>query len=66
MRPQTRRKAGARSFWQIFGAPAALCLLSCIGLLAALIGDGVFDITSWLMLSLPVCLILWHLNRRQM
>lgn len=60
---QVRKKAGARSFRRIFGAPAILAGLSCLGLLSALIGDGVFDAASWAALGLPVALIFWLANR---
>ncbi len=59
-----KKKAGARGFRQIFGAPVILGLLSCAGLLAALIGDGPFDAASWLMLGLPVGLVIWYASRR--
>lgn len=58
------KKTGTRSFRQIFGVPLILGLLSCVGLLAALIGDGPFDAASWLMLGLPVGLVVWYASRR--
>lgn len=64
MQQISRKKAGVRGLRQIFGAPVILGLLSCIGLLAALIGDGPFDAASWLMLGLPVGLVAWFASRR--
>jgi hypothetical protein len=34
--------------------PAALALSSAVGLLAALLGDGSWDILSWLALGVPI------------
>ncbi|MDN3566383.1 hypothetical protein ACFQY5_25730 [Paeniroseomonas aquatica] len=46
------RKAG--STW---AAPGLLALASLIGLLAALLGDGAWDVLSWLGLGAPVVVI---------
>jgi len=64
MQQISRKKAGARGFRQIFAAPIILGLLSLVGLVAALIGDGPFDAASWLMLGLPTGLIVWYASRR--
>lgn len=51
-------------FLRVFGAPLALAVLSLIGLLSALIGDGAFDTLSWLTLAAPIAVIGWFLARR--
>jgi hypothetical protein len=54
-----------RTLGQIFAAPIAIGVLSTIGLLAALIGDGWWDAVSWLSLALPVLLYLFFVARRK-
>lgn len=51
-------------FLRVFGAPIALAVLSLIGLLSALIGDGAFDALSWFTLTTPIAVIGWYLARR--
>lgn len=51
----------ARHIW---GMPIVLALLSAMGLLSALFGDGIWDVFSWLSLSAPVVVIVWHIARR--
>lgn len=53
-----------RTLWQIFAAPILIGLLSTVGLVAALIGDGWWDGISWVTLALPVLLYVFHLLRR--
>lgn len=55
-----------RSLWQIFAIPILVALASGIGLVTALVGDGVWDVLSWVGLGLPVALSVWHgLYRRR-
>jgi hypothetical protein len=42
-----------------WGAPGLLALASLVGLLAALLGDGAWDVLSWLALGAPVAVIGW-------
>lgn len=51
--------------WRLWGAPIALAIVSAIGLLAALVGDGFYDAVSWLGLGLPVAVSLWYGLRRR-
>jgi hypothetical protein len=44
----------SRSLRQIFAIPGALGLLSAMGLITALAGDGLLDVLSWLALGAPV------------
>ncbi len=44
---------------QIWAAPLALGLLSIVGLVAALMADGIGDIVSWIALGVPAAAALW-------
>lgn len=50
-----------RSTWMVFRWPALLAVVSIAGLTCALLGDGMADILSWLLLgSLPLVMaIAW-------
>ncbi|MBD9500675.1 hypothetical protein M2D07_027900 [Pseudomonas sp. BGr12] len=48
-----------RGLWMIFRWPVALAVLSTFGLLSALLGDGVFDLLSWISLGVPLLLIVF-------
>jgi hypothetical protein len=41
---------------QIFAAPIVLGVLSVIGLVSALVGDGFWDGVSWVTLAIPILL----------
>jgi hypothetical protein len=56
---------GHRTLGQIFAAPIVIGVLSIVGLLAALIGDGWWDAVSWLSLTLPILLYLFFVLRRK-
>lgn len=43
-----------RSLWAVFAAPFAIAVLSLVGLVAALTGDGVRNWISWAALGVPV------------
>jgi hypothetical protein len=53
-----------RTLRQIFALPVVIGILSTVGLLAALIGDGWWDGLSWATLSLPVLLYVVFFLRR--
>lgn len=54
-RTHTRTTAQARrSLWMIFRIPLLLAALGVIGLLSALVGDGIWDGVSWVCLGIPV------------
>ena len=53
--PQTTR--------QIWTAPIVLGIVSAIGLISALLGDGIWDELSWVALIAPVAVILWFVAR---
>jgi hypothetical protein len=52
MKARSRRQ----TLGQIFAAPAVIAALSAIGLISALVGDGIWDAVSWLTLGVPVAL----------
>ena len=54
-----RDRRRERSPHEIFAAPLAIGLLSVVGLVAALLGDGLWDVVSWLALGVPVVLMAW-------
>lgn len=54
-----------RSFWHIWTIPLVLSVLSLIGLIAALVGDGFMDFVSWLTLGIPLVIIGWYVYRPQ-
>ena len=53
------------AFLRLWGVPILLGLLTVIGLVAALLGDGVWDAVSGVALGLPVLAGIWHSLRRQ-
>lgn len=53
-----------RTLWQVFRAPLLLALLSVVGLVAALVGDGLLDLLSWLTLGSTLLVITWYWSRR--
>ncbi|TWI46614.1 hypothetical protein IP92_02973 [Pseudoduganella flava] len=53
------------AFLRLWGVPILLGILTTIGLLAALLGDGVWDAVSGVTLAIPVLLAIWHSLRKQ-
>lgn len=52
----TRRDADT-GWRKIFAAPLLLALATVVGLLAALLGDGLWDAVSWAALGVPIVVI---------
>ncbi|MGD9838107.1 MAG: hypothetical protein AB7F72_05240 [Afipia sp.] len=50
--PRARRQTNG----QIFAIPMLLGVLSVVGLVSALVGDGVWDGVSWATLAVPIVL----------
>lgn len=50
----------SRRFMRMWAAPIALAILTLIGLISALVGDGVWDYVSAFALGVPVLLCLWY------
>jgi hypothetical protein len=57
-------RRGRLSLRQVFAAPLAIAILSTVGLISALVGDDIWDVLSWLTLTVPVAVILWYWLRR--
>ncbi|GIQ79002.1 hypothetical protein [Bradyrhizobium sp. RD5-C2] len=54
-----------RSLTQIFAVPLVIAIVSTVGLISALVGDGWWDAVSWVALGLPVLLYLLFIWRRR-
>lgn len=63
MTMQKHRGASRRTLRQIFAAPLALAAVTAGGLVAALIGDGVWDALSWIMLGVPLAALAVFVSR---
>ena len=61
----TQRVNTRKTPWQIFATPTLIALLSLVGLLAALLGNGVFDWVSWVGLAAPVVIVGWAMKARR-
>ena len=55
----------SRTPMQIWGVPIVLAILTTIGLISALLGDGVWDALSAVTLGAPVLVGAWYLVRRR-
>lgn len=51
------RIVAAQSVWRIFRWPLVIFLVSLLGLISALVGDGGYDILSWIALGLVAMLM---------
>ncbi|WP_184874105.1 hypothetical protein [Chryseobacterium sp. G0240] len=49
-----------RSFLKLWGIPVLLAVFSLFGLIAALLGDGIWNVLGWITLSIPLILIIKH------
>ncbi|WP_114394772.1 hypothetical protein [Oleisolibacter albus] len=56
------RPAGLRT---IFAMPALIAAVTLVGLVAALLGNGLLDLVSWAALLVPVAVIGWALLLRR-
>jgi len=56
-------RAPRQTLPQIFGWPLVIGVLSTVGLIAALVGDGIWNSVSWLTLLLPILLYALFLLR---
>jgi len=61
-RVPSRRPQGLRA---IFALPLAIGLLSLVGLVSALTGDGWRDVLSWAALAVPVIATAWAMKFRR-
>lgn len=44
----------------VFGIPLILAIISLVGLVSALLEDGIWDALSWVTLGLLNLLVLWY------
>lgn len=51
------RTHGTQSGWQVFRWPMAMAGANAVGLVAALVGDGWYDLVSWVTLGLTLVVI---------
>ena len=47
------------AFWSLWGWPLAIAILSAVGLVGALVGDGAWDWLAWVGLGVPCIAALW-------
>jgi hypothetical protein len=65
MKDQAFARARRQSLGDIFLIPAIIAVVSCAGLISALVGDDLWDVLSWLTLSMPVAVAIWYAFRRR-
>jgi hypothetical protein len=53
-----------RSLGQIFLIPAIVALVVAVGLVSALLGDGIWDALSWFCLFVPVAAVVYYVCRQ--
>jgi len=60
--------SGARR-WDYFGRvwlwPLLLAIAGLVGLISALVGDGVWDVLSWLALGTPIAVVIAAASRQR-
>lgn len=54
-----------KGFRKIFAIPLLLAIVSIVGLVVALTGDGVRDAASWAALAIPVFAVGWAMRARR-
>jgi hypothetical protein len=59
------RQGGWSALQGTFAWPLLLAVLSGLGLVLALLGDGVWDAASWLLLATPIAAAAWMLASRR-
>lgn len=50
---------------RVWSAPLYLSVVSTIGLIAALLSEGLGDYIAWLALGIPVAVVLWYVPPRR-
>ena len=64
-RPTGMRRRKGQGLRTIFALPLLIAVLSIIGLVSALTGDGWRDSLSWAGLAAPVIAIFWAMKARK-
>jgi hypothetical protein len=49
----------AAASWSLWGWPSAIAILSAMGLVGGLLGDGAWDWLTWIGLGVPCGAALW-------
>ena len=44
---------------RVWPVPIVLGILTCVGLVSALVADGLWDVVSWIGLGVPVAVAVW-------
>ncbi len=65
MKHQAFARARRQSLGAIFLVPAIIAAVSSAGLISALVGDDIWDVLSWMTLSVPVAVAVWYVFRRR-
>jgi hypothetical protein len=60
------RDRAQASLLGIFGVPLVIAVTGLIGLVTALLGDGLVDAFSWIGLFIPIVVIAWALRLRRL
>lgn len=58
-------KPGPYSLKAIFAVPLIVGLLSLVGLVAALLGDGAWDAAGWITIGVSIVVLVWALIARR-
>ena len=53
------------SLRRVFGVPLLLAIATVIGLISALLADGIWDALSWITLALPMVVAAWAIWLRR-
>ena len=58
------KSASITNMQQMWQTPAALAVITAVGLIAALVGDGWMDVLSWAALAVPVAVMMWKWGKQ--
>jgi hypothetical protein len=61
----TPRKPPRHGVASIFAVPVVIAVMSAVGLVTALTGDGWRDVLSWAGLTVPVLAVTWAMKARR-
>ncbi|VCU68524.1 hypothetical protein PIGHUM_00578 [Pigmentiphaga humi] len=64
MRNDASRKSRPGGFWFVWGVPLILAALTAFGLLAALLGMGLWRVGAWMALAAPIGVAAYFAARR--
>jgi hypothetical protein len=54
-----------RSLTQIFLVPTIIAVIVAFGLVSALLGDGIWDTTSWIALAVPLAVTAFFASKKR-